>query len=544
MVQASNTPTGWDDDISPMTAPHGAAVRSVQFDEETSAAHIHRQASNQDDEHGHTIRRRRSSITAGFDAIRTAGGPNSIENFARSWQRAIGFHELTPRSSHTEDGGEDGQYSDSYKATSSSVIRDRLAAEEAGFGHEVAAEESGESDTIHGEGSSRRVVKRGGAEEEEEEDILAIAPHLASPFGANYGTSYGSLASRSKQSSMVHAAKLWRQTIESGVQPPDKERSPLLVKRVLREDGKAINVVIGQSTLPQTVVNSVNVLIGVGLLSLPLGFKYSGWLIGMIYFLFCALVTQYTARILGKCLDVDKSLITFGDLGYISFGPRARILISILLSLELGAACVALVVLFADSLDALIPGLGVLSWKYLLDLSVAIPGLLMFGNGVHEEITSNIFLTDGYPKALSVLMVVFISIIPLTKIPLSARPIISTIEVFAGLDVRSVSSSTALVGMSGLTRGILKTTVRALTMVLFVIIAIAFPSFHRIMALLGSALTFSISVLLPLAVYLRIFGDKISLKERILDYILIAVSAVIAVVGTAWAVLPTNVTAF
>lgn len=58
---------------------------------------------------------------------------------------------------------------------------------------------------------------------------------------------------------------------------PDKEREPLLVKTVRSEEGKVEVVVVGQSTLPQTVFNSVNVLIGIGLLSLPLGLRYSGW---------------------------------------------------------------------------------------------------------------------------------------------------------------------------------------------------------------------------------------------------------------------------
>lgn len=58
---------------------------------------------------------------------------------------------------------------------------------------------------------------------------------------------------------------------------PDKEREPLLVKTVRSDEGKVEVVIVGQSTLPQTVFNSVNVLIGIGLLSLPLGLRYSGW---------------------------------------------------------------------------------------------------------------------------------------------------------------------------------------------------------------------------------------------------------------------------
>ena len=126
-----------------------------------------------------------------------------------------------------------------------------------------------------------------------------------------------------------------------------------------------------------------------GLLSLPLGLKYAGWLCGMVSLFLCALVTAYTARLLGKCMDLDPSLITFSDIAYISYGRKARIATSILFTLELIAANVALglltshctwgleeacsnrgavclVVLFADSMDLLFPDfLSALRWKAL-----------------------------------------------------------------------------------------------------------------------------------------------------------------------------------
>lgn len=42
----------------------------------------------------------------------------------------------------------------------------------------------------------------------------------------------------------------------------------------------------------------------------------------------------------------------------------------------------------------------------------------MFGQKVHDEVTSNVLMSKGYPHAISVCIVVFIAIIPLTKIPL------------------------------------------------------------------------------------------------------------------------------
>lgn len=143
----------------------------------------------------------------------------------------------------------------------------------------------------------------------------------------------------------------------------DLDRGPLLVKHVQHEDGTQEDIIVGQSTVPQTIFNSVNVLIGIGLLSLPLAMKHAGWVLGLTFLVFSAVTTSYTAKILAKCLDVDQSVVTYADLAYISFGQNARLITSFLFCLELLGACVALVVLFADSLYALVPGLSILQWK-------------------------------------------------------------------------------------------------------------------------------------------------------------------------------------
>lgn len=92
--------------------------------------------------------------------------------------------------------------------------------------------------------------------------------------------------------------------------------------------------------------------------------------------------------------------------------------------------------------------------------------------------------------------------------------------------------------MSALTRGIFKILIRVLVVVLIVVVAIFFPDFDSIMALMGSSLCFTICIILPLAFYLKIFGQEISLKERILDWALIVSCTIMAVLGTIWALLP------
>jgi len=124
------------------------------------------------------------------------------------------------------------------------------------------------------------------------------------------------------------------------------------------------------------------------------------------------------------------------------------------------------------------------------------------------------------------------------------------------VDTRAIALQGELVGMSGLTRGLLKGLIRSkpsyslihyqrwLTLFVvgvntsFVIIAILVPSFDRIVAFLGSALCFSICVILPMMFYLKIYGDEVPKKERRINQILIVVSTIVATIGTVAAFVP------
>ena len=113
-----------------------------------------------------------------------------------------------------------------------------------------------------------------------------------------------------------------------------------------------------------------------------------------------------------------------------------------------------------------------------------------------------------------------------------------TIEILCGLDARVVASSNGLVGLPGYSRGLLKCMIRIGITIVIVLIAVWVPSFDKIMALMGSVMCFSICIILPLAFYLKIFGNEISRKERILDWSLIISCSIMAVVGTVWVFLP------
>ena len=92
--------------------------------------------------------------------------------------------------------------------------------------------------------------------------------------------------------------------------------------------------------------------------------------------------------------------------------------------------------------------------------------------------------------------------------------------------------------MAGYTRGFVILGIRAGVVILITIIAVLFPSFDRLMALMGSGMCFTICVILPLAFYLKMFGRRISPSERVLDWCLIIICSVMAAIGTVWAFLP------
>ncbi|KAM9940081.1 hypothetical protein OXX80_000459 [Metschnikowia pulcherrima] len=126
------------------------------------------------------------------------------------------------------------------------------------------------------------------------------------------------------------------------------------LKRVEDRDGNVITVVAGQSTAPQTILNSVNVLIGVGLLALPVGLLKGGWVLGLPLLIACCLTTCWSATLLSKALDKDRTMMTYADLGFAAYGKTAKLLISLLFSVDLLGSGVSLVLLFSDSLYALV----------------------------------------------------------------------------------------------------------------------------------------------------------------------------------------------
>lgn len=434
----------------------------------------------------------------------------------------------------------------------------------------------------------------------------------------------------------------------------DSDVEPVIIRTTKDPEGNTMTRVAGQSTAQQTIFNSVNVLIGIGVFSLPLGFAYSGWLFGMIFMLFAGGSTMYTAILLSKCQDTDHTLVTYADIAYAAFGTRARVLVSILFSVELLGSGVSMFVLFADSLNALIPQVSVTAFKligfalvtpltllplrflsvaslvgisgillllgtvlstgvrtdaqpgsllhpmdtwflprqwfavplsigifmvpwgghavfpniyrdmrrpknyknalatvyqltFFCDFAFAVSGFLMFGRTITGEVTKNVLLIPGTSKITGYIITGVVGLIPVVKTPLSARPIVSTVDILLGINSHHhhyhshhpqnarESSRWKEIGNA---IGKMSTTI--LTVASFCALSILFPDFERILAFAGSALCVVTCLTLPIAFYLKLYKDRISRTELVVDYILISLSIVLAILGTIWSCLPTK----
>jgi solute carrier family 32 (vesicular inhibitory amino acid transporter) len=271
---------------------------------------------------------------------------NSLSAFSRSIRRAAEFKSIQPLL-RTVQLGQDEEITEEHRHRE----HENEPPEDAGPGEE--------RDDSQFPGQMRNVNQGG---ENEQTPLLS----QDKPDGTgDDSTGLTPLSQKLHEYSHHRVQELSRQREESRAQQKDEGREPLLIKKVQRDDGTEAEVIVGQSTLPQTIFNSSNVLIGVGMLSLPLGIRYAGWIIGLGSLIASSFITKYTAGLLAKCLDVDSSLSNFADIAYIAFGEKGRFTTSVLFMLELTAACVSLVILFADSLKGLIDGPDDVHWKIL-----------------------------------------------------------------------------------------------------------------------------------------------------------------------------------
>lgn len=410
------------------------------------------------------------------------------------------------------------------------------------------------------------------------------------------------------------------------------------LKKIEDKDGNVITVLEGQSTAPQTIFNSINIMIGVGLLALPVGLLKAGWLLGLPLLIGCGLTSFWTATLISRIMDTDKTLMTYADLGYAAYGSIAKLIISLIFTVDLLGAGVSLIILFSDSLFALLAsenspsyltgtnlkilsffvltpftflplpilsifslfgimstisiiilvlicgflkssspgsllqvmptnlypnsildllkGLSIIAAPFgghaiypnlkmdmrhphkftrtliptyfitlLADCSMAIIGFFMFGHLCSNEVTNTLLTTAGYPSWCYPLISMLICVVPLAKTPLNAKPIISSLDSLFGVD-KEVSTP------GKITKFFNRVAVNAL----FVLLAILFPEFEKIIGILGASICFLICVILPCSFYIKICSTQIKSFERFKVLSIIYIAIFLSIAST-WATL-------
>ncbi|KAJ3334851.1 hypothetical protein HDU93_007175, partial [Gonapodya sp. JEL0774] len=119
------------------------------------------------------------------------------------------------------------------------------------------------------------------------------------------------------------------------------------------------------SSFSQSVSNTCNVLLGIGILALPFAVSVSGWIAGIGALIVLCVITTFTAGLLGKCVDIVTAerdtreainLVNYEDIGGAAFGTLGYGIVVTIFASDLFFSTVSLVLLMSDSLLVLLGG--------------------------------------------------------------------------------------------------------------------------------------------------------------------------------------------
>mmetsp|Transcript_463 Transcript_463/g.592 ORF Transcript_463/g.592 Transcript_463/m.592 type:complete len:113 (-) Transcript_463:67-405(-) len=68
--------------------------------------------------------------------------------------------------------------------------------------------------------------------------------------------------------------------------------------------------------------------------------------------------------------------------------------------------------------------------------------------------------------------------------------------------------------------------------ILALLVAMFVPSFSFLCSLVGLICTIIVSVIFPAAAHLKLFGERLSIFEKLIDWVLVVGGSVVAVIGT------------
>ncbi|KAJ7953817.1 putative Amino acid transporter [Quillaja saponaria] len=145
------------------------------------------------------------------------------------------------------------------------------------------------------------------------------------------------------------------------------------------------------TTFFRTCFNGLNVLSGVGILSMPYAVSQGGWLT-LISLFVIAMLCWYTGLLLQRCMETHHEKKSYPGIAELAFGYKGNVVVSIFMYLELYLVAVEFLILEGDNLEKLFPKMG-----------FRIGSLKMEGKNFFVLLTSLIVLPTTWLRSLGML---------------------------------------------------------------------------------------------------------------------------------------------
>ncbi|CAJ2670384.1 unnamed protein product [Trifolium pratense] len=146
-------------------------------------------------------------------------------------------------------------------------------------------------------------------------------------------------------------------------------------------------------------------------------------------------------------------------------------------------------------------------------LSVGIVGYIMFGENIKSQFTLNM-PKELYASKIAIWTTV---VTPLAKYALTLLPIASSIEELVPSRLRCYAMSIVI---------------RTILVISCLVVALSFPYFGSVMALIGSMMSMLVALIYPCACYLKLQSGRLSNMQIINCILVIIVGVICAMIGT------------
>ena len=153
-------------------------------------------------------------------------------------------------------------------------------------------------------------------------------------------------------------------------------------------------------------------------------------------------------------------------------------------------------------------------------LAVGLSGYMMFGELVFDQITISLEQNSSAELAMTILTYLMV-LTAFSKLTLTMFPLAIGMEEIAA---PYVSSDAAM--------RITSAVIKVALLMMALAVAIYVPSFSFLCSLVGMICTMTVSVVFPAAAYLKLFGPKIGIAEKIMYWLFVVCGLVMAVAGT------------